>query len=76
MNYIEYMKRIWVVYGMERDLGYRRVQHTGRGSYIISLPKEWIRDLQLERGNQLAFKLQEDSSLLLVPRRILEEINI
>ena len=24
----------------EKDLGYRRVQCTGRGSYIISLPKE------------------------------------
>lgn len=57
---------------MERDLGYRKIQRTGRGSYIISLPKEWIQDLGLEKGNQLAFKIQDDSSLLLVPRKILE----
>ena len=57
---------------MERDLGYRKIQRTGRGSYIISLPKRWIRELRLGKGEQIAFKIQEDSSLLLTPRRILE----
>jgi len=57
---------------MERDLGYRKIQRTGRGSYIISLPKRWIRELKLGKGEQIAFKVQEDSSLLLIPRRILE----
>ncbi|HIE18945.1 TPA: phosphate uptake regulator PhoU [Candidatus Bathyarchaeota archaeon] len=57
---------------MERDLGYRKIQLTGRGSYIISLPKRWIRELRLGKGEQIAFKVQEDSSLLLLPRRILE----
>jgi len=59
---------------MERDLGYRRIQLTGRGSYIISLPKRWVRELGLEKGEQVAFKVQEDSSLLLIPRKILEGI--
>lgn len=58
---------------MERDLGYRRIQRTGRGSYIVSLPKEWVLSTELDKGSQLAFKIQEDSSLLLVPRNILEE---
>jgi phosphate uptake regulator len=58
---------------MERDLGYRKIQVTGRGSYIISLPKEWVSDSNLKKGSQLAFKIQEDSSLLLVPRDILEQ---
>jgi len=57
---------------MERDLGYRKIQRTGRGSYIISLPKEWVQDLELERGNEIAFKVQDDSSLLLISRKILE----
>lgn len=57
---------------MERDLGYRRIQRTGRGSYIISLPKEWVQGLGLEKGSHLAFKMQDDSSILLVPRKILE----
>jgi len=58
---------------MKQDLEYRKIQRTGRGSYIISLPKEWVRELGLDKGNQLAFKLREDSTLLLIPRKILEE---
>jgi phosphate uptake regulator len=57
----------------EKDLGYRRVQCTGRGSYIISLPKEWVEDTGLNRGSEIAFNLQSDSTLKLVPRKIMEK---
>jgi phosphate uptake regulator len=57
----------------EKDLGYRRVQCTGRGSYIISLPKEWIQDIGLKRGSEIAFNVQTDSSLTLVPRKLKEK---
>ncbi len=57
----------------EKDLGYRRVQCTGRGSYIISLPKEWVEDLELKRGSEIAFNVQTDSTLILVPRKIREK---
>ena len=57
----------------EKDLGYRRVQCTGRGSYIISLPKEWVQDIGLKRGSEIAFNLEPDSSLNLVPRKIREK---
>ncbi|MCX8151142.1 MAG: phosphate uptake regulator PhoU [Candidatus Bathyarchaeota archaeon] len=57
----------------EKDLGYRRVQCTGRGSYIISLPKEWVQDIGLKRGSEIAFNLEPDSSLKLVPRKIKEK---
>jgi len=57
---------------MEKDLGYRRVQSTGRGSYIISLPKDWVEENGIGKGGELAFKLQDDSSLILVPRKIME----
>ena len=57
----------------EKDLGYRRVQCTGRGSYIISLPKDWVQDLDLERGSEIAFNVEPDSTLLLVPRKIQEK---
>ncbi len=56
----------------EKDLGYRRVQCTGRGSYIISLPKEWVQDLGLKRGSEIAFNIQPDSTLSLIPRKIKE----
>ncbi|MEM2110922.1 MAG: phosphate uptake regulator PhoU [Candidatus Bathyarchaeia archaeon] len=56
---------------MEKDLGYRRVQSTGRGSFIISLPKDWVEEIGLEKGGEIAFK-QDDATLLLVPRKIME----
>ncbi len=58
---------------MERDLGYRRVQCTGRGSYIISLPKEWVEDIGLKRGSEISFNIQPNSTLTLVPRIIMEK---
>ncbi len=57
----------------EKDLGYRKVQCTGRGSYIISLPKEWVQDLELKRGSEIAFNIQPDFTLTLVPRKIKEK---
>lgn len=57
-----------------KDLGYRRIQRTGRGSYIISLPKAWVDNIRLDKGSQLAFQIQNDSSLLLMPRNLLEDI--
>ena len=56
----------------EKDLGYRRVQSTGRGSYIISLPKEWVQDIGLKRGSEIAFNVQPDATLTLVPRKLRE----
>ncbi|UCH37210.1 MAG: phosphate uptake regulator PhoU [Candidatus Bathyarchaeota archaeon] len=58
---------------MEKDFGYRKIQITGRGSYIISLPKAWISGTKLTKGNQVAFRELQDSSLLLTPRTIMEK---
>jgi len=57
---------------MEKDLGYRRVQCAGRGSLSISLPKDWAKDVGIEKGSEITFKVREDSSLILVPRKIME----
>ena len=56
----------------EKDLGYRRIQCTGRGSYIVSLPKEWVQDIGLKRGSEIDFSVLTDSSLILVPRKLKE----
>jgi phosphate uptake regulator len=58
---------------IEKDLGYRRIQCTGRGAYIISLPKGWVEELDLKRGSEIAFNIQPDNTLLLVPRKITEK---
>jgi phosphate uptake regulator len=57
---------------MEKDLGYRKVQCAGRGSLSISLPKDWAQGIGIKRGSEIAFKVQDDSSLILVPRKIME----
>ena len=59
---------------VKRDLGYRRVQGTGRGSYIISLPKDWVKDIGLKKGSEIAFSLHTDSTITLIPRKIKEKI--
>lgn len=58
---------------VEKDLEYRKVQLTGRASYIITLPKQWAQEVGLEPGSQLALRKQEDSSLLVTPRTALEK---
>src|SRR3989304_6936170 len=57
----------------EKDFGYRRVQSTGRGSYIIPLPKGWVQDIGLKRGSEVAFSVHADQSLTLVPRKLREK---
>lgn len=57
---------------MEGDLEYRKIQRVGKGSYVVTLPREWVRDLGLGKGDHLALQVQEDSSLVLSPRKILE----
>ncbi|MCX8170894.1 MAG: phosphate uptake regulator PhoU [Candidatus Bathyarchaeota archaeon] len=54
---------------MERDLGSRKVQCVGRGSFIISLPKEWVHETEISRGSELIFKVLDDGSALLIPRK-------
>jgi phosphate uptake regulator len=43
----------------------RRVQITGGSSYIITLPKEWIRTMNIKKNDQLGISIQSDGTLLL-----------
>ncbi len=51
----------------------RRVQITGGNSYIVSLPKSWIKDVGLKPKDSVLVLPQPDMSLLVVPRRELTE---
>ena len=31
----------------------RKIQFTGKSSYIVSLPKDWIKDQGLKQGDQV-----------------------
>lgn len=45
----------------------RKIQFTGKSSYIISLPKQWITELGLKRGDQLRMVRKGSSSLEIYP---------
>ena len=58
---------------IKTNMGHRKIQQVGRGSYIISLPKEWVKKVELEKGSEVGLKLIEDSSLMLIPSKNIEE---
>lgn len=45
----------------------RKVQKTGGGTYVISLPKDWARSHQVKEGVSLRIIPQADGGLLLLP---------
>jgi phosphate uptake regulator len=52
---------------------FRRVQVTGGNSFVVSLPKTWVKDIGLKPKDAVAVITQPDSSLLIVPRRDIRE---
>jgi phosphate uptake regulator len=44
----------------------RKLQETGRASFIVSVPKRWVQDLSLRKGSLIRVSTQQDGSLLLV----------
>ena len=48
---------------------FRKVQVTGGNSFVVSLPKSWVKDVGLKKQDAVAIVSQPDSSLLIVPRR-------
>ena len=45
----------------------RKIQFTGKSSYIISLPKQWVMDLDLKQGDQIRIVRKGTSTLELYP---------
>jgi phosphate uptake regulator len=45
----------------------RKIQVTGKSTYIVSLPKKWVTKLKLKAGDRVLLKEQEDSSLVVLP---------
>ncbi len=45
----------------------RKIQFTGKSSYIVSLPKRWIMELGLKRGDQVRMSRQGASALQIYP---------
>ena len=45
----------------------RKIQFTGKSSYIVSLPKEWIKDQGMKQGDQVSVSRQGSSMLEIKP---------
>jgi len=45
----------------------RKIQFTGKSSYIVSLPKQWIMELGLKQGDQIRMARKGSSTLELYP---------
>ncbi len=52
---------------MEQREETRKIQFTGKSSYIVSLPKQWIMDLGLKQGDQIRMIRKGSSTLELYP---------
>jgi len=46
----------------------RKVQITGGSSYIVSLPKQWIRSTKIQKNDPVGLIVQPDGSLLITPK--------
>ncbi len=53
----------------------RKLQFTGKSSFIVSLPKEWIKEHGLKQGDQVAVGRNGSSVLEIKPRSIKKSIN-
>jgi phosphate uptake regulator len=51
----------------------RRVQMTGGSSYIVTLPKDWINNLNIQKNDPIGFVRQSDGTLLITPKMSREE---
>lgn len=54
-------------------MDFRKVQITGGNSFVVSLPKTWVKDVGLKPKDAVAIITQPDSSLLIIPRKELRE---
>ena len=52
---------------MEEREETRKIQFTGKSSFIVSLPKQWIMDLGLKQGDQIRMVRKGSSTLELYP---------
>ncbi len=48
----------------------RKIQVTGKSTYIISLPKKWVESLNLKQGSQLIISRKDNNTLIITPKDV------
>jgi phosphate uptake regulator len=51
---------------------FRKIQFTGRSSYIVSLPKRWIKEHGLNQGDVLPLSINPDGTITIYPKEVRE----
>lgn len=46
----------------------RKIQFSGKSSYMLALPKKWVQEMGLGAGDAVGVEKQGDSSLIITPR--------
>jgi len=54
----------------------RKIQLTGKSTYIVSLPKKWVTGMSLQPGSQIIVSKHSDASLLLTPKDLFRPIKL
>jgi phosphate uptake regulator len=54
----------------------RKIQLTGKSTYIVSLPKKWVTSMNLKAGSQIVVSKQSDASLLLTPKELAKQTKL
>ncbi|MEO3993885.1 MAG: phosphate uptake regulator PhoU [Desulfurococcaceae archaeon TW002] len=49
----------------------RKIQFTGKSTYIVSLPKKWVYELGLRKGSQVVIS-KRNNSLILTPKELVK----
>jgi phosphate uptake regulator len=60
----------------ERNEETRKIQLTGKSTYIVSLPKKWVTSMNLKAGSQIVVSRQSDASLLLTPKELAKQTKL
>ncbi|MDQ1252853.1 MAG: hypothetical protein QG646_1995 [Euryarchaeota archaeon] len=64
INFYFYEKMfLWIGNDMET----RKVQVTGKSTYILTLPKKWVIESLMRAGSSVSLTIQEDGSLVITP---------
>ncbi|MBW3581792.1 MAG: phosphate uptake regulator PhoU [Euryarchaeota archaeon] len=53
-----------------REMERRKVQLSGRTTYVVSLPKRWVDAANIEPGDVVGVDVQDDGTLLIVPESV------
>jgi len=52
----------------------RKVQVTGGSSYVVTLPKEWVKSTNIKKNDSVGISIQSDGTLLVTPKMTTEHI--